>query len=100
MVVDVLLGASDRMEANVWRSESLVEAVLWVAHDGKPATPAGTSRASRSLHAVARVLPWYRPVTVNEAVDMVFAWDCDPSTAYEDKITICREAARDMETTI
>ena len=92
--VSALLSSSaERLAANAWQTEGIVEALLGTAHSDGPVDADATRVAAAAFAVLAESIQGFPADSDSCAFLAVLVWDCDPAITWERKVACCREAA-------
>lgn len=90
----LLSGTAERLAANTWQTEGIVEALLGTAHSDGPVDPDATHVAAAAFAVLAESIQGFAAASDSCAFLAVLAWDCNPGITWERKVSCCRDAAR------
>ena len=90
----LLSSTAERLAANTWQTEGIVEALLGTAHSDGPVDPDATRVAAAAFAVLAESIQGSAADSDSSAFLAVLSWDCDPAVTWERKVARCRDAAR------
>lgn len=92
----LLSSTAERLAANAWQTEGIVEALLGTAHSDGPVDSDATHVAVAAFAVLAESIQGFPADSDSSAFLAVLAWDCDSTTTWEQKVARCHEAASDV----